>query len=213
MAARWAGGSGGGAPRPRAAPAAARWAGGSKGGAASPRQSQCTHTGYAGPRALVIIGKARILPRMRRKALDAYRRIGVNSKPRLWRAACLPQPAGRGISASSAVAREAAEIQRGTETHHPSPGNAHRLVRPRIPRHARLAGARVEHPEAPEHYPVAARQGGNDGFEPRVHRVLRGGRVQFRRLHRPGDEVHLHHAGRILCDMQPAVRSVPRGTE
>jgi len=114
-----------------------------------------------------------------------------------------------GAALSSTAAGEVAQIRRGAAPHHPSAGNAHRLAGPRIPGHTCLAEGGVEHPKPPEHHTVAAHQRGSNGFEHRVHRVPRGGRLPSRGLDRPLDEVGLHHAGRIVRDARSSAVRVP----
>ena len=87
----------------------------------------------------------------------------------------------------------------------PPRGNARRLAGPRITGD----GGGVEHPKPPEHHTVAAHQRGSKGFEHRVHRVPRGGRIPSRRLRRPVDEVGLHHAGSIVRDARSGAVRVP----
>ena len=79
---------------------------------------------------------------------------------------------------------EAVKIRRRAETRHPSTGNAHRLTRAWVPRLSRLAGGGVEHPEPPQHHPVAAFNGRAEALEQRLHRSPRGGTRQIRCLYR-----------------------------
>ena len=106
-------------------------------------------------------------------------------------------PARTGRARSTRVV-EVAEIRRGAETHHPAPGDAHRLAGAWSPGHTRLAGSDVDYTEPAKHHTVTARHRGSNGFDQRVHRCLNGGRFQICRLHRPVDEIRLHHADRIL---------------
>jgi len=103
-----------------------------------------------------------------------------------------------GSGVPSAAVGDAAETRRGTETHHPSPGNVHRFVGPGIPGHARPARGGVEQAEPPQHHPVAALQCGADALKQHGHRVADHPPPQAGRFHRPVDEVGLHHAEPII---------------
>ena len=114
-------------------------------------------------------------------------------------------------AAASVAARRAAEIRRGTETHHPTSGNAHRLARARIPGNARLAAGGTENPESPQYHPVATLQGGAQTLEQGLHGLPRNRTWEVRGVHRPGEEVSLHHGGRIVCDTRTTCAPGARG--
>lgn len=110
-------------------------------------------------------------------------------------------PASAGLPPLVA-AREAADAHRGAKAHYPPCGNAHRLARARIPGTARLTGSGAGNTEPPEHHPVATLQGGTQTLEQGLHGLPRNAPFEICGVHRPGEEVGLHRASRILCDSQ-----------
>ena len=110
---------------------------------------------------------------------------------------------GLGRVTALVAARETAETHRGAESHHPPWSNVpHRLARSRIPGNAGLAGGGAENPKPPEQDPVATLEGGTQALEQSLHGLPRNPPFEVCGVHRPGEEVGLHHAGRIVCDTQ-----------